>query len=136
MNQLDQAIDQATNQVASENNNSNKLVAPSTIQEFRAKNGGKAFLHHQDLKTSDGTPFTNHGIRFGQMFAAFSKRVIDAHEGKTPSEIAHDIMDNKDQYQIRHKADSETKEPLFNAQGQPIMIIDEYRPLGTDDEEL
>lgn len=134
MNQLDQAIDQATNQVASENNN--KLVAPSSIQEFRAKNGGKAFLHHQDLKKTDGTPFTANGIRFGQMFAAFSKKVMDANEGKTPSQIAHDVIDNPDKYQVRHKADSETKEPLFNAQGQPIMLIDEYRPLGVDDEEL
>lgn len=134
MNQLDQAIDQAQNQVAIEN--TNKLTAPSSIQEFRAKNGGKAFLHHQDLKTSDGTPFTSTGIRFGQMFAAFSKKVIDANEGKTPSQIAHDVIDNPDKYQVRHKADSETKEPLFNAANQPIMIIDEYRPLGEDDEEL
>lgn len=135
MSQLDNAIDQATQQVENETK-SNKLVSPSSIKEFREKNGGKAFLHHQDLKTTDGEAFTSHGIRFGQVFAAFSKAIIDNNQGKTPSQIAHDVIDNPDKYQVRHKADKDTKEPLFNANNQPIMIVDEYRPLGVDDEEL
>lgn len=126
--------------VAAQNSNQpttqSSLVPASSINEFRAAHGGRCYAHHQDLKDSQGNPFVKSGIRFGQCFAAFSKAVVDGHEGKTPVEIAKDVIANPQDYQVRQSADKDTKEPLFNAAGQPIMLVDYYKPFGKDDEEL
>lgn len=129
------AIDQAVSQAQNETKN-NTLVAPSSYNEFKQKNGGKAYAHHQDLKTSEGEPFVKLGIRFGQCFAAFSKKVVDAHPNMDGVAIAKDVNSNPDLYQVRHVAHPDTKEPLYNANNQPIMIVDLYTPLGEDDCEL
>ena len=119
----------------------------SSLQELKDKFGSVS-LAHQNMKRSDGTEFTAHGLLFGRgqhsCFAAFSGRIANEDQaerdeefkGLTPLAIGRKVWDEKDQFQALHKKDPATGELLYRQNGEPILTICRYNDFNIVDEVL
>ena len=139
-NPLDQAISQANSNQNTTKVTTKPAMPPCSYQEFRDKNGGKVRPNKRPpLKDSEGNEFSPCGILFGQCFAAFSKEIMDNHQGQDFKTIALDVNSNRDQYQVRHTArknEAGVAEYQYHKDGSPILIVDVYRPMGEVGEEM
>ena len=130
MSQLDEMLAQAP--VAEGATSTNQIAERYTIAEFQQQNAGKRSAAHQDMKKSDGTPFTSYGIRFGSMFVAFSKKLTEKPEfaGKSMVDVAKSVIANQSDYQII------AKPGVTRVNGQKIYSLCPSNDFTIDDEEI
>ena len=126
----------------------------SSLQEMKDKFGSVS-IAHQNMRRSDGTEFTAHGLLFGRgmhsCFASFSGPLAHEDQSKRDEEfknldaktIGRKVWAEKDQFQALHKRDKTTGELLYHkdANGnpkldQPILTICRYNDFNIVDEVL
>lgn len=130
MSQLDEMMAMAP--AANGATSTNTIAERHTIAEFQSQHQGKRAAAHQDMKKSDGTPFTAYGIRFGSCFVAFSKKVTDKEEfkGKTMVEVAKAVIAQPESYQII------AKPGIQRVNGEKIYSLCPTNDFTIDDEEI
>lgn len=128
------------------NQETNQQVSAS-LQELKERYGSVS-IAHQNMKRSDGSEFTAHGLLFGRgqhsMFAAFSGKIANEDQAQRdeqfknldPKAIGRKVWANKDEFQALHKKDMNSGELLYRANGEPVMVICGYNDFNIVDEVL